>query len=449
MPSASAAPRGPKTPRLTLARSRASLLAIGFEYFDNLIEQADEFLLRSERSRLISLNELLPTVGGYSFVEDFADVALDLVDDIASHMHDSDTARRRMCERWNDAYTGNSIIYYFRLLCGLSLKMSPATYDAFIPNGIGVLGYCSQVVEVVDKEIEHIAINALVDILYKPAGLALEIAYLDRSPGSEVNHYRFPKEANGEGPAELGPVAYLLYRPDHYDILYRAPQSEPVSADPVPTEVNVSSMCRDVKMSSPHCNLATFATADYELLGMIPGFDKTVGTNLLMSTVSNAGAADVTANAFAPALPQHSWLARCGWESASNSTAPPHQNQHPLLRHEEVPRSMNPMAMRQAGGAAMMAPQEIAVQYAEVAVPHGSGTAHDPRYHIRFSPVQLEYAEKQFASPEPQQVMTSTFKNSIFNRAHYGNPQFHPEQWIPEKEKGRGTGKRKVGKNSF
>jgi ubiquitin thioesterase protein OTUB1 len=32
------------------------------------------------------------------------------------------------------------------------------------------------------------------------------------------------------------------------------------------------------------------------------------------------------------------------------------------------------------------------------------------------------------------QVTTNTFKNSVWNRAHFGNPDFHPEEWSPEDE---------------
>ncbi|KAF4976779.1 hypothetical protein FDECE_18435 [Fusarium decemcellulare] len=74
-----------------------------------------------------------------------------------------------------------------------------------------------------------------------------------------------------------------------------------------------------------------------------------------------------------------------------------------------------------------------------------------PGYHIRFSPVQLDYDETKNNFPEPTfQVTTNTFKNSIWNRAHYGNPDFHPEEWSPDDEHtdGRVGGKRKSKKES-
>jgi ubiquitin thioesterase protein OTUB1 len=79
-----------------------------------------------------------------------------------------------------------------------------------------------------------------------------------------------------------------------------------------------------------------------------------------------------------------------------------------------------------------------------------AGLGAEAGYHIRFSPVQLEYNESQSAYGESFQVTTSTFKNSVFNRAHFGNPDFHPEEWNPENENkdGRSTNRRKTRRDS-
>jgi ubiquitin thioesterase protein OTUB1 len=72
-------------------------------------------------------------------------------------------------------------------------------------------------------------------------------------------------------------------------------------------------------------------------------------------------------------------------------------------------------------------------------------------YHIRFSPVQLDYEKGKSSLPEQTfQVTTNTFKNSVWNRAHYGNPDFHPEEWCPDDEgiDGRVGGRRRSRKDS-
>lgn len=78
----------------------------------------------------------------------------------------------------------------------------------------------------------------------------------------------------------------------------------------------------------------------------------------------------------------------------------------------------------------------------------GTSLASAPECTIRFSPMQLEYDGSKNNYPEPTfQVTTNTFKNSVWNRAHFGNPDFHPEEWSPEDENidGRLGPKRKGG----
>lgn len=51
------------------------------------------------------------------------------------------------------------------------------------------------------------------ELLAKPAGIAVEVLYLDRSAGEEVNTYRFdPMDANGIALTDA-PTFRLLYRP--------------------------------------------------------------------------------------------------------------------------------------------------------------------------------------------------------------------------------------------
>ena len=63
------------------------------------------------------------------------------------------------------------------------------------------------------SEIEHIGICGLVDALVKPAGIAVEILYLDRTPGSEANKYEFCPVDHSGMPLANAPTIRLLYRP--------------------------------------------------------------------------------------------------------------------------------------------------------------------------------------------------------------------------------------------
>lgn len=56
-------------------------------------------------------------------------------------------------------------------------------------------------------EIDHPGISAITDILLKPAGVALDVIYLDRSAGDEATTHQFAAGTNASQ------TIYLLYRP--------------------------------------------------------------------------------------------------------------------------------------------------------------------------------------------------------------------------------------------
>lgn len=59
-------------------------------------------------------------------------------------------------------------------------------------------------------EIDNVGLTALKDVFLSPAGITLEVLYLDRSEGSEVNMHRFSPVNHGG--FDIGTVR-LLYRP--------------------------------------------------------------------------------------------------------------------------------------------------------------------------------------------------------------------------------------------
>ena len=81
--------------------------------------------------------------------------------------------------------------------------------------GTTVEAFCRTSVDAMYSQIEHVSITALKDALLAGAGIALEIFCLDRTEGNEVNMHRV--DPNG---ISIGTIR-LLYRPDHYDLLYK------------------------------------------------------------------------------------------------------------------------------------------------------------------------------------------------------------------------------------
>jgi ubiquitin thioesterase protein OTUB1 len=64
-------------------------------------------------------------------------------------------------------------------------------------------------IKTIDSEIDHQSLHALHKILLSPIDIVLEVHYLDRSEGTEVNTHKWELDA---GLAPMGHVR-LLYRP--------------------------------------------------------------------------------------------------------------------------------------------------------------------------------------------------------------------------------------------
>lgn len=89
------------------------------------------------------------------------------------------------------------------------MKTHEADYAPWL-IGTTIEQYCDSQITPVGAEIENVGLSALKDVLLSPAGMALEVLYLDRSEGSEVTMHRFdPPTPNGYS---IGSVR-LLYRP--------------------------------------------------------------------------------------------------------------------------------------------------------------------------------------------------------------------------------------------
>jgi ubiquitin thioesterase protein OTUB1 len=92
------------------------------------------------------------------------------------------------------------------------MKSSPDDYQPWLDKPVA--DYCNAHIEPYGVEIEHVGLMALIDCLILPAGMAVEIIYLDRSAGDEVNVHRFEKlEGDGILTPPDAPVLRLLYRP--------------------------------------------------------------------------------------------------------------------------------------------------------------------------------------------------------------------------------------------
>ncbi|KAK6223504.1 ubiquitin thiolesterase [Colletotrichum tabaci] len=388
--------------------------AIGFSYFEHLVNNGDQHQILGEAARIQSLDQYLLRVGGYDrmLFEDMVEETIGLLKDLAQNITNPQLAMHILLQRFNDQDISNAIIYHLRLLASSWLKGNPESYEPFIPAETGIAGYCGEL-ERPNREIEHLGITLLAQVLLKPVNFVLEIAYLDRSPGSQVNIYRFPDEANGQDPANLGPIIYLLYRPDHYDILYKSPPGPA----PLNLQVNrVASFSHRHEIASVAPTLHSYTNLDYGPLAMLPGFGGPAsglssGLSSLGSPTSNSPLPD----AFDP--PTHpSWL------PSPYSDHMQQQQQQPVAAPRPHPQT---------------APQS------QPPTPAPTKSSQPVDYQLRFSHQcwhlnNTSSAQPSLLSPpsgfqEPS-FTTAMFKNSHFNKAHYNNPHFHPEEWTPDDE---------------
>ena len=98
--------------------------------------------------------------------------------------------------------------------------MYPHIYEGFLDD-MDVNTYCQQQIEPFAIELDHLGLQCLATSVINEAGIAIEVLYLDRSEGDEVNIHRFPV-LDGEGRiVEGAPTIRLLYRPYVLEILQR------------------------------------------------------------------------------------------------------------------------------------------------------------------------------------------------------------------------------------
>lgn len=90
------------------------------------------------------------------------------------------------------------------------MKSNAAQYEGFLPN-LTIDQYRTAHIDPYQVEIEHLGMHACIDAVLKPAGIAVDVMYLDRSEGDAVNTLSWEPES----PNDIGiiPRLRLLYRP--------------------------------------------------------------------------------------------------------------------------------------------------------------------------------------------------------------------------------------------
>ncbi|KAF8536566.1 peptidase C65 Otubain-domain-containing protein [Trichophaea hybrida] len=194
--------------------------AVAFGFFELLLRSGDQNQIGMEHARIKSLNGLMESVGIQNYIyEDMAEETFNVFRTLSSGSI-SPADDSALVGIFNDPNVSDSIVTHFKFLTSAWMKSSPEHYEPFLDRPVA--DHCGSSIMPHGVEIDHVGLMALIDCLILPAGMAVEIIYLDRSAGDEVNVHRFEKlEGEGVLTPPDAPVLRLLYRPGHYDIVYK------------------------------------------------------------------------------------------------------------------------------------------------------------------------------------------------------------------------------------
>lgn len=180
-----------------------------------LVESVASLESASQREALTQaldrqLSSLLQEAGfdRMAYEDFYAELLEALRDPVISSTND------HLAELWaREPHRSHSLVVLLRLATSAYLRAHASEYEPFIwEAGLDMIGYCQRHVECLGVESDQIHAIAL----GKALEVDLEIAYLDGSPGP-LSCLSFPAREAREAPLRLS----LLYRPGHYDLLYR------------------------------------------------------------------------------------------------------------------------------------------------------------------------------------------------------------------------------------
>ncbi|EJW80729.1 hypothetical protein WUBG_08361, partial [Wuchereria bancrofti] len=180
-----------------------ALLCAQLEYILKDTEELARFtkVCKEWRQRLIKL-------GFPEFTtNDFCDWFDELLDSIAAGQYNENL----LIEALNEEGRSNYYVTFFRLITSGYLRENAADYEGFIDGGRTMEQFCQCEIEPMFKDCDHLAIIALTNAI----GVSIRIEYMDRT--AALHHgwfYDFLVD-------KKLPRHFFLYRPGHYDIIYK------------------------------------------------------------------------------------------------------------------------------------------------------------------------------------------------------------------------------------
>ncbi|MCJ1319065.1 hypothetical protein MMC15_004398 [Xylographa vitiligo] len=198
--------------------------AIIFALFEVLLRSGSRRSCQNQISRMEDLETLLKSDFDLEefIYEDWRDSTLELLQWVADSIPCTDDAIA-LTQKFNDPEVAGQVIQWFRMIAGAWLKKHAALYEGFMGD---VNEYKSRHIDPHVAEIEEFGIKLLFDAVIEPAGIDVEIVYVDRSETNGIpNIHRYePRLHSGEPkPGHRNTIRLLYSIPQgaHYDLLYK------------------------------------------------------------------------------------------------------------------------------------------------------------------------------------------------------------------------------------
>ncbi|XP_046631797.1 ubiquitin thioesterase otubain-like [Daphnia pulicaria] len=178
----------------------------GFSYFERLLDNEEEW--KKFQAIVMGTKDQLISQGFPKFtLEDFFDSFMEVVNRLGG---EGKMDAEELSRIFNDAGTSDYLVVYLRLVTSGQLQKEEDFYQNFLEGGKSMREFCQQEVEPMYRESDHMHAIALGSALK----VGIRVVYLDRGEiTTSPPEHDFPEDCT--------PSVYLLYRPGHYDILYK------------------------------------------------------------------------------------------------------------------------------------------------------------------------------------------------------------------------------------
>ncbi|KAJ7990736.1 hypothetical protein DPEC_G00290010 [Dallia pectoralis] len=175
--------------------------ALCFGHLESLL-QNDRCLTRFKDTVIQSGRELLAAGFEESSFKHLLDMFVGVVEQC-----EADGQGDSLLQLFNEKTTSDSLVQYLRLLTSAYLQNHADFFSHFV-EAPSLKVYCTQEVETMSMECDHVDILALSEAL----GVSVHIASVEGGAGQHLAHHIIPEGAETS--------LHLLYKTAHYDILY-------------------------------------------------------------------------------------------------------------------------------------------------------------------------------------------------------------------------------------